>query len=43
MHILITGAYGFVGTNLSNALNPNNMLWAWYQRKRFPTPSKAIT
>ena len=28
MNILISGAYGFVGTNLSNALKENNLLWA---------------
>ncbi len=28
MNILITGAYGFVGTNLSNTLNDNHALWA---------------
>lgn len=27
-HILITGAYGFVGTNLSNHLKDNHTLWA---------------
>jgi nucleoside-diphosphate-sugar epimerase len=26
--ILITGAYGFVGTNISNALKDNYNLWA---------------
>ncbi len=28
MNILITGAYGFVGTNLSNVLKEQNTLWA---------------
>ncbi len=39
-NILITGAYGFVGSNLSNALKENNTLWALDMTKQ---PSKSYS